>query len=604
MDQISPRNRKQFRILFREFLFRMIDLELLAPEGDVTKLLGQFVTILLVISLWAALPASAGASGGRLPTVGGLIISWTVAHFLISTTMLVVGIFAVLSWDSAFPDRRDVLVLSPLPVQVRTLFSAKVAAVAIALSVSVLALNAFTGIATPFGFAIAPVLRLPATAAGLPLAFPFIPSVGPPAGGLACIARSFAAFWLTMFGAGIFVFCSVLTVQGITQLLPRQIFLRLSSWLQTAFFIALGATYFLQPAFAGLDVLSSNSRSLLWLPSYWFFAAFEQLKGPFPPQLAFLAHRAWAGLAIAIGGAVLSYAICYFRTLRKIAEQPDILPGSRRSSWSPNFGDSFSTALGRFTMRTLLRSRQHRVILSFYFGAALALTLFYQHPVLEEVPASDVWFHENALLLLASAYVITAAAFGCRVVFSMPLAIRANWIFRVLPLPGVTRSVNAVRRALYFIAVLPVGSVLAVILFLRWPARVAAEHLGILAGLTALIIELSLYDFRKIPFTCSYQPGKSRLHMAIIAFAILLFVTIYSARFERSSFENPIRYAILATSLFVAAAAARWRTDVEAKTETNELQFDDPPEPAVLQLGLSRDGALRLDPPAAQAPPV
>jgi hypothetical protein len=45
--------------------------------------------------------------------------TWGMEHFLISTTMLVVGLFAVLSWDSAFPDRRDVLVLGPLPVRSR-----------------------------------------------------------------------------------------------------------------------------------------------------------------------------------------------------------------------------------------------------------------------------------------------------------------------------------------------------------------------------------------------------------------------------------------------------------------------------------------------------
>jgi hypothetical protein len=36
--------------------------------------------------------------------------------------MLVVGLFAVLSWESTFPDKRDVLVLGPLPVRAGTMF--------------------------------------------------------------------------------------------------------------------------------------------------------------------------------------------------------------------------------------------------------------------------------------------------------------------------------------------------------------------------------------------------------------------------------------------------------------------------------------------------
>ena len=47
---------------------------------------------------------------------------WNTQHFLIATTMLVMGLFAVLSWDSTFLDRRDVLVLAPLPVRPRMIF--------------------------------------------------------------------------------------------------------------------------------------------------------------------------------------------------------------------------------------------------------------------------------------------------------------------------------------------------------------------------------------------------------------------------------------------------------------------------------------------------
>ena len=106
--------------------------------------------------------------GSRRPSEPdlGLVLAWVEAHFLISTTMLVVGLFAVLSWESMFPDRRDVLVLSPLPVRGRTLFLAKVAAVATALSLTVLALNIFPGLAAPFVFAAAPTLPPPTLRSG------------------------------------------------------------------------------------------------------------------------------------------------------------------------------------------------------------------------------------------------------------------------------------------------------------------------------------------------------------------------------------------------------------------------------------------------------
>ena len=64
--------------------------------------------------------------------------------------MLVVGLFAVLSWDSTFPDKRDVFVLAPLPIRTRTLFSGKIAALATALSVTVATLHIAAGLVWPF----------------------------------------------------------------------------------------------------------------------------------------------------------------------------------------------------------------------------------------------------------------------------------------------------------------------------------------------------------------------------------------------------------------------------------------------------------------------
>src|SRR5262249_43752024 len=152
------------------------------------------------VSLWLSLVAGM-MSAGRTNPITGLLIAWVAGHFLVATTMLAVGLFAVMSWDSTFPDRRDVLVLFPLPIHARTLLLAKVAAVATALGITVLSLNVFTG-------AMAPA----ASASAI--------SVGP-------LVRSFAAYWIATFAAGLFIFCVVLTAQGVAQLLPRQKFLRI-----------------------------------------------------------------------------------------------------------------------------------------------------------------------------------------------------------------------------------------------------------------------------------------------------------------------------------------------------------------------------------------
>src|SRR5260370_2314518 len=109
----------QFRVLYREFLFRMVDLELLAPEGDITKLLGQFAALLAFISSVLALGALF-FDGRRMSPQRLQATLWGTEHFLIATTMLVVGLFPVLSCDSMFPALRPVPFPAPLPLRPRT----------------------------------------------------------------------------------------------------------------------------------------------------------------------------------------------------------------------------------------------------------------------------------------------------------------------------------------------------------------------------------------------------------------------------------------------------------------------------------------------------
>ena len=78
--------------------------------------------------------------------------------------MLVVGLFAVLSWGAMFPGQRDVLVLGPLPIRVHTILLAKFAAVATALGVTVLALHAVAGLIWPLalnGTSRSPAIQAP-----------------------------------------------------------------------------------------------------------------------------------------------------------------------------------------------------------------------------------------------------------------------------------------------------------------------------------------------------------------------------------------------------------------------------------------------------------
>jgi hypothetical protein len=240
-----------------------------------------------------------------IPPPQRLIAIWNKEHSLISMTMVAVGLLAVLSWDSMFPDRRDVMLLAPLPVRPRTLFLAKLAALAVAAGLTIAALNGLPGLAWSFRFVPEDVARGDA-------------------------ARSFGAYWLTVIAADAFVFGSVLTAQGLAAQLPRRIFLLLSSRLQLAAFALFLGTFMLEPSAVTPRSLADphHQHLLMRLPSYWFWGLLHALNGSLRPAMEPLVQPALAGIAIAGAGAATPFLLSYFRTRRRIA-------GRARSSSRP-----------------------------------------------------------------------------------------------------------------------------------------------------------------------------------------------------------------------------------------------------------------------------
>jgi hypothetical protein len=550
----------QFRVLYRQFLLRVVDLELLSAQGDPTKLLGQFATVLLTFSAVVSIPWIFAGLGGvhRMSPES----AWTLEHFLIATTMVVVGLFSVLSWDSAFPDRRDVLILAPLPVRARTLFLAKLAALGAGLSISMFALNGLTG-----------------------LLYPLL--LTPEGSGFLHVFRSLAAYWLTVVAAAAFLFGSVLTMQGVaSKLLPRQLFLRVSALLQVLTFCLFLSVYVLEPSLEARAALTApeNQRLLAFLPSYWFLGLFQQLNGSMEPAFIPLARRAWIGLAIVSLGTVTSILLSYVHTMRRIVEEPDILPGSHRSHRWPRVTASVDNAVLLFSLRTLLRSRQHRVILSLYLGVGFAVMLVLLRPALGKEGTAVAWLAVSILMLCV-------AVVAMRIVFSMPITLRANWVFRLAALHPVVTYSKAVRRTLLLLVVAPVWIGFAALFFFLLPWRVAAAHLVALGLLGSILADVCVNGFYKIPFTCSYQPGRVNIQFAFWGFLVLLPLTRMATNQEWKLLQHANGQALIALALGILALSARWHTIGSAQS-AETMQFEELDEAEILSLQLSDDGAL------------
>ena len=102
----------------------------------------------------------------------------------------------------------------------------------------------------------------------------------------------------------------------------------------------------------------------------------------------------------------------------------------------------------------------------------------------------------------------------------------------------------------------PVLLVVAACFLAAYPWRPVLMHLSALLALGVLVVELSLASFRKMPFTCSYLPGKANIHFVFWA-TLLVFIRLLkeALQIEERALVQPMRLLLLVVSLAVAAVA-------------------------------------------------
>jgi hypothetical protein len=513
----------QFRLLYRQFLLRVIDLESLSIEADIPRFLGQFAGVLIMISVFQTF-GFVIVSGGGSDLRSLLRMGLHTVQSLLAGTMLIAGLTAVATWDNIFPDLRDAMVLGPLPVRRRTILAAKLASAASLLAIGILSLNCGMGTV------------LPLLAGGL-LRFPLI----------------LAAYWFTVSAAAFFVFGAVLTIEGLlAAMLPRRWFLRLSSLLQLASFALFLSVWLFQPSYSSAaEFASAQQQGILarW-PMFWFFGMFCQTSGIFPIALTRLALRAWLGLVAVGAGAVASLLLCYLRTMKKTVEEPDLVQRRSHARWTVPLGDSLQTAVVRFSLRSLVRSRQHRVVYAFFLAIAFAIAV----STLTQVANTHRTQPVTPEFLMNTLMMMCLAVAGLRGILSLPVSLKANWVLQVTQLSPPERYIAATRRAMLLMATIPVWASAAGLSLCYRPWHQVAEHLLVLALAGSIMTDITLVGVSKISFACSYLPGKSNVQFMFWAFVIVFIpLAMMFSHYEQSVFDHPRSYTLLVAILLIAA---------------------------------------------------
>ena len=411
--------------------------------------------------------------------------------FYLSASFVFITLIATLQWQSLFPGERDFQILSPLPIRRSDIFLARITALATFLSLFLLAFN------------LPPAIIFPTLAR----------------------TQRFDAHLVSGLGASLFAFFSVLALQGIClTILPHRLRSSASFLIQSTLLVATIALIPIVFHMPGLHrLLATRAEWLTWIPTVWWLGVSETIRGSQDPWHHAMSNRALTAAAISVVIAITTYLYLY-RRFSDFA-QPARAVSPRRSPllFLARRADSATLA---FIIWTLARSAQHRLILSAIaaVGASLALDGFFSTYIRQWTRGRDAQglFLETALALpLLLTFSLTAAL---KMSFRIPHEWKANWIFKLTETtPARPDQLEAAIAAMYWLAVVPATLIAIPFQYAALgPAKTLAA-VPLLAAINACLVEFTLQDWQRLPFTATYAPSHTPAAMSFV-----LFITAFS----------------------------------------------------------------------------
>lgn len=471
--------------------------------------------------------------------------SWWDRAFFLTWSMAITGFVTLLLWGELFPDETDYHNLLPLPIRVSEIFVAKLAVVFLLLAGFFAATNGISGVM-----------------------FPIFEGFSMPGG-----IRLVTAHALALLAGSLWVFFTLAGAQGVlTAVLPASVFRRVSAAFQT---LAVVALLLMLLGFSAIARHFADGDASASLPPVWFLGLYDRALGGTGSDR--LAARALLALGAAFAAFVAGYAASYRRFVRRTLET------SRPSEAGPaRTGRMLELLLSRvlardpavralfdFSVRTLGRSRRHRLFMAGFAGAGLAIAL--QGGLVSPPGVPDP-------ATLAIPLVLTFfLAVGLRVVAEVPVEFPAQWVFRVAGNARPERALEGARRAFLLLAVLPPALLVFPSAAFSWGAAAAFRQLIYDVALGALLVEALFVGFRKVPFAASYVSGGANLKVTILPWLAAFLAYAYAmARLEEFLLPRPrafVFFVAAATLSMVALARARRRF-----VRRDGLSFEDPPD--------------------------
>lgn len=521
----SRRKQKPFEFLVRHLLTRLLHSEAVGAGEEASALVPQ-------IALALAMPGFVFAlflyMYYHFPYGPRPFWSQVSDHlFYVTYSFTIMGIGTVLQWDLLFPDRLDVLILTPLPISGRSQLLARGAALSIFLGAFLIGLNLLGIVTMPVA---ADLLHIGLT--------------------------HFVAHAVAVLLSGLAIAAFLVALQGVFLCtLGEDLAAKISPVVQTLSVLLLLATLLLYPLFAHflLLVLRSHNSVVYLFPPFWFLGIYERLlHGSSAPQIFMALSRIglWT-TALSSATAVFTYPLAFKRRLRQIVEGTTlatISPGAttaHRLLHVTLLRDPRQRAIYHFISQTLSRSQRIRILLAIFGGFALAI-------VAAAISVIRLGSHSIGFELspIGMRFAVPVIAFwtvvALRAAMRVPIAKSSSWIFRAIHGRPERAHLDAAERwvALYALAT----TTLAAVFFqLITPPEFRSTtnsfvQILIAVSLPVLLTDIFLLWERAIPFTTSRPYSVNNLSYVVVTYIIFfpslcLAVVALGSWMERSLFH-------------------------------------------------------------------
>jgi hypothetical protein len=560
----------QFRILTKHFFLRLFRNDLVDFEDQMKERLIGILTILMIFSGLIAYLLLCRYL--YTPDTGE---SWIEKMIIITFFMLVMGVVSILEWDIIYLDNRDLANLSPLPIKPRTLLMAKYISLLLFVSLFALSLNLFSSVFF--------IILLPQWRSSSPLFF--IGHAG--AHYLVMFLACFSGFFIYVFLLGFLQALLGPRLFTKTSSYLRSILLIIQVFLILAFFrILVYGPENVMPAKKLSAGVAGLGRFFDYFPPFWFTDLYETILGR--PRLPFhgLYARALIALGIMIAGFVLTMSLSWGRVLwasvperksrfRKIARLPETLFNALF------LRNPVERAIFHFFRKTLKTSVYHKMRLASFLACGTALVPFLiTIRAVQEGPIFEV----NLTMLSVALVLSFALLLGLRAVVNVPVSLEANWVLQMTERPNLRPYFSAISKAMITLYLIPLFGLLFGIYAVIWNPWTAFLHCLYGFSVSILIMQIFFLGFLKIPFACSYLPGKEKLQLYWFPY-LLVFIAYLNimSRIELKLLCSPLAFVYFYGAILIFVFGAR-AFRIFFLYRRNSIQYEEEPEPYVAGL--------------------